>query len=359
MVRININPNRDKSRTKKIITKSDKRTSLRKDENRTTENEISQLVDVSAPNNVINQQVDLNYTHVIITRFSYRFTKNAPIGNLFDGDRMKRRLQLFEAFCFPSVIHQSCKDFYWVLIIDSELPSEYFDYMNKLIEKFYESPEYNNSGPRKIFLYKWTHTHSLSSVEWIREIIDIDTKKYLITTRFDDDDSLCRNFTKRIKSQSTCKISGFLLVTYANGYYWYPSPYSDYGIYKPQSKPYIAIGLTLITDLKRYPLTIYFGNHTKLVSYIRNYSAHPTLKRLCDKNGEVINERNYRDKFTIIAGDPVYIRTVHDHNLQKGLRNIYKRVKGTGDSPGNLSNLAYIHKNFSLNLKKVNLLTKL
>src|SRR5579871_1288014 len=60
----------------------------------------------------------LNYHHVIITRFSYRFRKDMPIGHLFDEKRLLRRFQLFESFCLPSILSQINPNFYWIIVVD-------------------------------------------------------------------------------------------------------------------------------------------------------------------------------------------------------------------------------------------------
>lgn len=303
----------------------------------------------------INLSEKINYTHVIVTRFSYRFVKDSPIGKLFDSRRMKRRFQLLEAFCFPSVVQQLNKNFYWVLIVDRELPEQYLDRLYQLIARFYESPNYTKMGPRQIFVYKWEYKYHMSSVEWIREIIpSIDDRKYLITTRLDDDDSICKNFTLMIREQLISnQIRGFFLITFESGYYWYPNDRVKFGIYKPATKPYIAIGLSLITNLQKYPFTVYFGNHTKLVHYIRNYKNHKLLKRLCDGNREPITEKNHKEKYTVVKRTgPVFIRTIHDQNLQRGMRNIFKNSKTAHNNP-NMHNLGQVTKSFGLNLKKV------
>jgi hypothetical protein len=297
---------------------------------------------------------DINCTHVIITRFSYRFHEHQPIGNLFDTKRLKRRFQLFKAFCFPSMINQVDKEFYWILVIDRDLPVTYLNQLYQLVTNFYQSPSYAIKGPRKIFVHKWQYTN-LSTIEWLRPLIAIDQKKYLMTTRLDDDDSLCKNFTKMVKEQhNSKKIRGFFLISFADGYYWYDNAKTKYGIYKPVVRPHIAIGLTLIVELEKYPMNIYFDNHTRLVYHIRNYSRHRLLKRLCDRNNEVITEKNYQDKFIVVkGGDPVFIRTVHDQNLQRGMKNRYRDVSGYGN------NYMQVNKAFRLNLRRVRKLTTL
>jgi len=267
----------------------------------------------------------MNYTHIIITRFSYRFKKDLPVDTLFSEKRMKCRFKLFETFCFPSIIAQKQTNFSWVLIIDPELPLIYKNRLQKMINRFYQSSDYLTHGPRKIICTPWNYENHLSGLNWLHNLdLGISGKKWLITTRLDDDDSLCCQFTQIMYDQlQKQKIQGFLLISYELGHYWYPCQDTPHGVFKTKNQPYIALGLTLITEVNKYPFTIYFGNHTKLVQYIRHYQDHKLLKKLCDANNEPI--KNAQNKYTLIRRTkPIYIRTIHDQNLEQGQRNIYK-----------------------------------
>jgi hypothetical protein len=273
----------------------------------------------------------INYEHVIITRFSYRFRKDTPVGGLFDEKRLLRRFQLFESFCLPSVLSQINPNFYWVIIVDEELPTHYLDILWKAIAAFYSSSLYANRGPRQIFVHRWDYSSTLAHIDWLQKLIPL-TKKYLITTRFDDDDSLSRDFTNQVadsllgkslgKTSLTGSITGFKLITFSNGYYWYHQPNLTYGIFKATNRPWIAIGLTLITEREKYPMTVYFGNHTKLTQYIRNWKQHALLRGYIEANHDEYDVKHAADRYVVIRkNNPVYIRSVHDHNLQQNERN--------------------------------------
>lgn len=268
---------------------------------------------------------DINYSHFIVTRFSYRFKKTDPVGNLFKDDRMARRFDLFEAFCFPSIIKQSNPNFYWIIVTDLLLPAKYLNKLNYLIAKFYNSDDYRTHGPRQIFVHQWNYKYTMSDPLWIHnQVLPIKTK-YLITTRFDDDDSLCNKFTQSVADELKSRpVRGFRLISYQQGYYWYPHPHMEYGLYKPSTRPYIAIGLSLIVDYDKYPLTIYFGNHTRLTHYLKNPDEHKLIKKLYTLNNDFVDDNNFTDRVHLIKiSNPIYIRTVHDHNLQKTEKNKY------------------------------------
>jgi len=131
-----------------------------------------------------------DFNHFIIIRFSTilksrpEFKKNIPI--LFTDERLKLRFELFENFCLKGIINQTVITFKVIIIYDPKLP-EYWK--NKLIELI---------KPYKyIILHKWNINDILSSNMWLNQYISI-KKKYLITTRLDDDDIINKNINKYV-----------------------------------------------------------------------------------------------------------------------------------------------------------------
>lgn len=294
----------------------------------------------------------VDYEHIIITRFSYRFKADMPIGNLFDDKRMLRRFQLFESFCLPSVLSQINPNFYWIIIVDNEIPVRYLDILWKTIAKFYASNTYSQRGPRQIFVHRWDWTSQLSDIEWIKKLVPL-TRKYLITTRLDDDDGISRDFTNTVAQYlHDNKVKGFKLISFSHGYYWYSQPSLTYGIFKLTNKPWIAIGLSFITERDKYPMTVYFGNHTKLTQYIRNWKGHKLLKHYIELNKENIDAKTCLEKYEVVRRvRPIYIRTVHDHNLQKNEKNEYlnKGANAFALKRASIHNLNILSQYFTIN----------
>lgn len=324
---------------------------------------------------------NIDYEHVIITRFSYRFNADKPIGNLFDADRLARRFQLFETFCLPSILSQINPNFYWIIVVDPELPAQYLDILWKHIAKFYSSSLYATRGPRQIFVHQWEYTTTLAKIDWLQKLIHLN-RKYLITTRYDDDDCLCRDFTNHIadyvrkttttaalaslvsstnlsqtsttistNSSDKSEIHGFKLISFSNGFYWYNQPSLSYGIFKSTNRPWIAIGLSFIVEREKYPMTVYFGNHTRLTQYVRNWKNHPMLKRYIELAKEEYDPKDAGDRFEVIRKKvPTYIRSVHDHNLQKNEKNEYaeKTIADATIKRASIHNLSMINQYFTL-----------
>lgn len=60
------------------------------------------------------------YRHIIITRFNLRFDENCS--HCIDEEYLNSRFVLFERYCLPSVQHQTCTDFTWLVLFDEETP---------------------------------------------------------------------------------------------------------------------------------------------------------------------------------------------------------------------------------------------
>src|SRR3989338_3478657 len=237
--------------------------------------------------------------HVVITRFSFHFNPNKPDPKLLSSERLTRRFELFEAFCYPSVISQTNQDFIWMILIDPTLPELFLKRLQEL----------TRAHPN-IYIVPWTHEYHLRDPRWIQKVLPLDAP-YLITTRLDDDDALSEHFVETVRSDfRRTKIQDLMLLTYPCGYVWKSSDGAKSGRLYPLRQPLIAIGLTLIVKLELCPLTVFFGNHTHLIKILQD----PVSLRAMgvSSNGDL--------RYQIRDTRPMYIRSVHDTNDQKHIR---------------------------------------
>lgn len=283
----------------------------------------------------------MSYSHCIITRFSFRFRKDDPHLPLLSEERMEERLRIFEHYCFPSIIHQTNPNFYWILIIDPLLPDKYREALERLIHDFKNSDLYQTHGPREIWIHIWDWDNKLGQIDWIlpyfekywikmqklslngeaMENVDLNwiPPKYLVTTRLDDDDSLVFNFTDIVKSQltRTPKVKDFRYLSFCVGYYYY----SNNKTLRMTKSPMIALGLTLITVIDKYPLCVYLGSHTKIPNFIKKPELNKIMNQYHQKNrdGPITRTKVMDRLYVIRSGPPIYVRNVHDFNLQKNI----------------------------------------
>jgi hypothetical protein len=278
----------------------------------------------------------MSFLHVIVTRFSFRFKPTDTTDNLLSTQRLDERIAMFEKFCYSSIINQTNPNFYWIIIIDPLLPQQYIDTFNLLIQRHKSSEKYPSRGPREIWLNQWdwqidgvavSTGHKLGRIEWILEYfncltIDASKWKYLITTRLDDDDCLVDNYINQVHSEMKISpINGFRYLSFAVGY----QHYIKQEALRKYKLPMIALGLTLITEIKKYPMCVYLGCHTHIAGYLRDPKKHADLYNMYLKNKEYPVSRNLQykqvnDRLKIIRiGEPVWVRNVHDFNLQKNI----------------------------------------
>lgn len=136
------------------------------------------------------------FDHYVITRFNLKLEnhfKNDKNGNPTQTEEwLKRRFELFELYCFPSLKAQSCQDFIWLVLFDSNTPSFYKPKID-----FYHRT-YNNFIP--VFLDTGEPTYLQQSLSGL--IISHSDKNtpYIITTRIDSDDAFHNDMIKEVQS---------------------------------------------------------------------------------------------------------------------------------------------------------------
>lgn len=270
--------------------------------------------------------------HCIITRFSFRFRPDLPTEPLLSEERLRERIRLFRKFCYPSIANQTNKRFYWILIIDPLLPIQFKEELESIAKDHEKTIEYQKKGPRKIWIHTWDwENHKLDSLDWVMPYFETlhrtnnDTAtpwtppKYFITTRLDDDDCLVSNFIDMVHNHMKQKppVNGFRYLSYGVGYYHYVNQKSI----RMNRLPLIALGLTLITETAKYPMTAYLGNHTRIASYVKDPTRHARFLSYYKKNKDLpTNQRQIQDRLKIFRSGPaIWIRNIHGFNLQKNI----------------------------------------
>jgi hypothetical protein len=193
--------------------------------------------------------------HFIIIRFSVLF-KNRPFeerkyNETFLEDRLESRFKFFEMFCLKSLINQTIKDFKIILLYDQLLPEKYKEKLFNLTKNY----DY-------IILHLWNKEDQLEENNWLQQYID-KSKKYLITTRFDDDDLLNFQINEKLKefiNKNNLEKLKNSIVSFSGGKFIYVS--EDIKTFKISECNYKnpSIFLSLITDINSSN-NIYFQSH--------------------------------------------------------------------------------------------------
>lgn len=136
--------------------------------------------------------------HFILTRFNLKVEDwktskdNQPV---LTEEWLKNRLEIFQNYCFPSVVNQRNQNFHWVVYFDSETPTPY----RKVIEIM--NNEYPNFKPLYI---DGMGSFNSSVKKYILENSD-SGEDVIITSRLDNDDAIHQDFVETIQEIASRK----------------------------------------------------------------------------------------------------------------------------------------------------------
>lgn len=131
------------------------------------------------------------FDHFIITRFNLKKTDWETDKNerkVLDESWLKERIQLFEKYCFPSVVGQSCKNFKWLIFFEKESVSILQPFLDQL----------NQYSFIEIVLLNGYAEFQNGLPALLRKRLRQDSG-FVITTRLDNDDALNRRFVAELQ----------------------------------------------------------------------------------------------------------------------------------------------------------------
>ena len=130
--------------------------------------------------------IDSIMDHLVIIRWSVNLRRNEfmkKLDTLLCEKRLQQRFELFEKYCFPSLCQQSYCNFKVILIIDVDLPSAWKQKLENLVR-----------GHTNFIIHVWNKEDVFESNSWLRCYTE--NKKFLCTTRMDDDDMVHKDANK-------------------------------------------------------------------------------------------------------------------------------------------------------------------
>lgn len=131
------------------------------------------------------------FQHYILTRFNLRaehWTTTKNNEKVLTDEWLEERFDLFENFCFSSVKNQKNQNFKWLVFFDINTP----DFYKQKVAEYRKS--YDNFLP--FFIDGMTNFLP----EIVKNIKALDSEKYIITSRLDNDDCIHENYTEVIQS---------------------------------------------------------------------------------------------------------------------------------------------------------------
>ena len=237
----------------------------------------------------------MKFKHYIVTRWNLLDPKTDIYNyGISDPDGwMRRRITLFEKYCLPSVMSQTCQDFTWLLAFSQKTPS----YITKL---------YNNLRNIKIIF------------EFPRDYLQKNYKgEWLLTSRLDNDDIYEPDFVEKVQENVKKSMKFGLFVNRiidADSVQWdmktdkwYDSgraaPNSPFmSLFENTRKPYKSISPTfgLIEEKIK---TVLYCSHTKMTSHFPSEKIDKPLCIQCIHHENLANKINGGD---LSASDTQY-----------------------------------------------------
>ncbi|WP_026977811.1 glycosyltransferase [Flavobacterium tegetincola] len=216
------------------------------------------------------------FDHFLITRFNLRnpqwdFTKNK--GSLLTDEWMEDRLELFENFCFPSVIAQKNKNFSWLLYLDETTTPKFKTRLEKLTA---------NYPFIKLFFIDGMGAFQPSIKEHVSEHA---TKPYLITTRIDNDDCVHVDYIDAI--QKSFNKQEYQAIDIIKGFTLQIEPQFILGKKEHVFNPFISL-----IERNVNPKTVWSNDHTA-------WKKETNIQQISDRRlwMSIIHEKNKVNEF--------------------------------------------------------------
>lgn len=215
--------------------------------------------------------------HFLITRFNLKvkdWTQTRDGHEVNQTDWLEHRYELFERFCWPSIVGQSNQDFQWLVFFDIDTPEKFRSRNDEL------ALAYRNFKPLYI---NGVNEFLPALVDMVKSLA---THEHIITSRIDNDDLVHEHFISEVKRFA--RPAEELIIDFENGY-------------------------QLIQINKRYEVRNYTHYFNPFLSLVESASDIKTVMR-----------KNHRDwksaKMIVKPGGRFWIEHIHSRNKLNSAR---------------------------------------
>lgn len=137
--------------------------------------------------------------HFLLTRFNLRlWSKDKTESFINRGAWLARRMELFETYCLPSVVGQTCGEFTWVLLVDASTPAAVMERLHQCRER---CPQMHLVRVRSEYGRRFAEIFSQVVARQLAERHAGEGDRCL-TTYLDNDDCLARDFVAETQRRS-------------------------------------------------------------------------------------------------------------------------------------------------------------
>ena len=215
--------------------------------------------------------------HFILTRFNLRLWSQDKNGDpVRSREWLENRFELFEKYCLPSVANQSCKDFTWIILLDSRTVEEFKkrieddrDRCPQIVPVYVEPAEGQNFA--KIF--------QSSVVERLNG-------ERVITTYLDNDDALDVHFVEDLQKRAAV-LTDSIFISYSSGFQYF----TEFGL------------LMKIHYRRNHFISVIESGNPETVKTIYGYGSHYYIEKIPGVQIEYVN------------GYPSWCEVIHKRNM--------------------------------------------
>lgn len=232
------------------------------------------------------------FTHLILTKFNLDYTdilyEHEKEQKLWlEPDWIESRFELFDKYCVPPMLEQTTKNYIWLVFFHKDTPQAQKDKINYYKEKI------PNFTP--LFTEKRTEL-----VEPIKNNIPL--KKWVITTRLDNDDAFAVDYIENIQKKFVPEHRRFM--DFQLGYS-YDAKSKGINLLRFRSNAF----LSLIEDTEKGFDTAYAFNHTRSMDFgrLKSYRTKPMwiqvahggnrLNYFSGKKTNFLQQKDFKSRF--------------------------------------------------------------
>ena len=215
--------------------------------------------------------------HFILTRFNLLLWNKDKEGNKVRTRRwLEHRFALFEQFCLPSIIGQTCKNFECIVLFDSTTP----EHFKKKVEK------YKKECLQLIPIYVEPQNGRHFAEVFRQEVVKRISAQRVITTYLDNDDALSIHFVEDLQKRAE-SLSDGTFINYTDGYQYYTDHNYVMRIHYPRN---------------HFMSVVEAGDHTTIKT-IYGYGSHYYIEKI--PGVRIENVKNL----------PMWCEVIHEKNM--------------------------------------------
>ena len=155
---------------------------------------------------MMDKQIDLQ--HFILTRFNLQLWNRDKKGcSVRTIEWLEHRFGLFESYCLPSLTKQTCENFEWIVLFDSNTPERYKDKINT----------FKMECPQMIPVFVEPNEGRYFADIFKREVVRRLSAKRVITSYLDNDDALNVEYVGDLQ-QRVMGLSNGTFINYTDGF---------------------------------------------------------------------------------------------------------------------------------------------